>query len=134
MCVDSDLLNYLPLALTVDVPEMDGQHAELFAQLEHLKERCIECNALATAEADTLHATLRHHCATEQRMAEAAGIDFSLHGQKHQQMLAAIDRMFSDVRQGRLDIFSLIRYVDYWIERHIREEDVHFARQLKVPA
>ncbi len=122
---------FLPEALHIDVPEIDNQHAALFARLADLKALCIEANALPDTEADALMAALQEHCATEQRLAQAVGVDFSLHAVKHEKMLKGIARMLADVRAEKTDVFSLIRFVEYWFERHISEEDKPLGRHLQ---
>ena len=63
------------------------------------------------------------HCDSEAGLAAAAGVDFTKHKQKHQAMNTGIHKMINEVLNERLDVFSLISYVDYWFERHILEED-----------
>lgn len=121
---------FLPEELLVNVRLMDDQHAHLFAQLEALKELCIAQNALPQSEAEALYQTLVEHCDSEAGLAAAAGVDFTKHNQKHQAMLTGIRKMINKVLHERLDVFSLIRYVDYWFERHILEEDKHLAEAL----
>jgi hypothetical protein len=38
-------------------------------------------------------------------------------------MVAAIEKGLTEVIEGKQDVFSVLRYVDYWFERHIVEED-----------
>ena len=118
-----DTSAFLPEALILHVQEIDGQHEALFAQLVKIKVTCIEQNYLPDAEADELLQALQAHFATEERLALAAGYDFSEHAIKHETMLAAIHKGLAKVREGSKDIFSVLRYVEYWFERHISEED-----------
>ena len=122
---------FLPEALHIDVPEIDNQHAALFARLANLKALCIAANALPVVEAEALMLALREHCATEERLATAAGLDFSLHAVKHGKMLKSIAKTLADVQAGKMDVFSLIRFVEYWFERHISEEDKSLGRHLQ---
>jgi hypothetical protein len=46
-------------------------------------------------------------------------------------MLAAITHAVNEVREGRMDVFSVLRYIEYWFERHIREEDLNLGRNLQ---
>ena len=121
---------FLPAELLVNVGLMDDQHAHLFAQLEALKTLCIEQNALPQSEAEALYQTLVEHCDSEAALAAAAGVDFTTHNKKHQVMLTGIRKMINEVLHERLDVFSLIRYVDYWFERHILDEDKQLAEAL----
>lgn len=122
---------FLPDALLINVPEIDEQHAGLFASLAQLKDRCIESNCLPAEDAAKLLEILRAHCATEEALAREAGLEFSSHTAKHQQMLKGIAKTLDEVSEGHTDAFSLIRYLEYWFERHIREEDIGFGRSLQ---
>lgn len=129
--MDAEVANYLPDALMVNVPAIDQQHAELFARLAHLKTVCIEANCLPSTEADALIEALNVHYATEESFAKQASLDFSIHAEKHSRMLNGIVKTLNQARDGHMDIFSLIRYVEYWFERHITEEDKHLGQQLQ---
>lgn len=122
---------FLPRELLVDVPAIDRQHDDLFTQFEALKAICLEQNILPAAEAEALLDNLEVHFATEEKFALDAGIDFGRHGEKHRKMLASVRKMLANVIVGELDAFSLIRYLDYWFERHIREEDKSLGRSLQ---
>lgn len=130
----SSSLSYLPSALVIDVPEIDAQHAHLFEQLEEFKASCIDHNAYQAEEAEALFATLTVHCQTEERLAGEAGLDFRRHGDKHRVMLRGIRKMIDDMENPDADVFSLIRYVDYWFERHIQEEDRNLGINLRQAA
>lgn len=129
--MNAENANFLPVELMIEVPEVDDQHAELFARLAHLKDLCIEQNCLPVKEADELFEALCVHCDTEERLANEAGIDFSMHAFKHQKMLRGIYRTLQEVRDGRMDVFSLIRFIEYWFERHIIEDDKPLGMQLQ---
>lgn len=122
---------FLPSALIVNIPEMDDQHADLFARLSKLKDICIEANALPSGEAESILETLRVHCATEERLAKESGLIFTEHAKKHKSMLTAITKAIKEVQEGKIDVFSVLRYVEYWFERHITEEDLNLARNLQ---
>ncbi|UCV01827.1 bacteriohemerythrin [Dechloromonas denitrificans] len=122
---------FLPDSLVVNVPEIDEQHAELFARLASLKSLCIEANCLPSDQAEALLEALRIHCSTEEAFAERAGLDFTVHANKHRTMLKGIEKTLAQVRQERMDIYSLIRYIEYWFERHIREEDIDLGAELQ---
>lgn len=129
--MNAENANFLPVELMIEVDEVDDQHAELFARLAHLKDLCIEKNGLPVKEADELFAALCLHCDTEERLANEAGIDFAMHAFKHQKMLRGIYRTLQEVREGRMDVFSLIRFIEYWFERHIIEDDKPLGVQLQ---
>jgi polyisoprenoid-binding protein YceI len=52
-------------------------------------------------------------------------------GIKHKDMLTAITKAIKEVQEGKTDVFSVLRYVEYWFERHITEEDQNLARNLQ---
>ena len=122
---------FLPCALIVNIPEIDDQHADLFARLSKLKDICIEANTLPAGEAESILETLRVHCATEERLAKESGLVFTEHAKKHKDMLTAITKAIKEVQEGKTDVFSVLRYVEYWFERHITEEDQNLARNLQ---
>jgi hemerythrin-like metal-binding protein len=129
--MNANIATFLPEALLIDVPEVDEQHANLFASLAHLKDRCIELNCLPPDDAAQLLEALTVHCATEESLAKHAGLDFAVHAKKHSEMLKGIGKTVNEVQQGRMDVFSLIRYIEYWFERHITEEDKPLGLSLK---
>lgn len=126
--------SHLPCALIVNVPEIDHQHDALFSELAALKSMSIEQNALPLERAEALFDLLVEHCATEERLAGEAGLDFRAHREKHERMLKGIRKMLNEVENEALDVFSLIRYVDYWFERHISEDDKDLAYALQLAA
>lgn len=124
-------LSYLPNALVIDVPEIDLQHAQLFAQLEAFKASCVEHNAFMSQEAEEIFRTLVDHCETEERLAAVAGLDFRRHGEKHRAMLNGIRKRLDAMEHPEADVYGLIRYVEYWFERHIKEEDKNLGENLR---
>lgn len=122
--------HYLPTNLILGIDQMDKQHAHLFAGLDALKARCLEQNALPQAEAEALLRALEEHFASEHALADDVAADFSTHDRKHQAMIGGIRKMVSEVQHGRLDVFSLLRYVEYWFERHILDEDQLLAAKI----
>ena len=129
--MNAETAAFLPSALIVNIQEIDDQHAELFASLAKLKMLCIERNELPLADSESLLQALRVHCATEEKLATSSGLNFSEHGKKHKKMLAAISKAIVEVQEGRMDVFSVLRYIEYWFERHIREEDLNLGRNLQ---
>lgn len=120
----------LPEALVLHVPQLDAQHEALFVQLDTLKAHCLETNQLPVEQADELLAALLEHFATEEQLAGAASLPFSDHAEKHRELQSILTKAFAEVREGKREIFSLLRYIDYWFERHISEEDRHFSARL----
>ena len=100
-------------------------------ELDRRAVRMRRWNALPAGEAESLLELLRVHCATEERMAKESGLVFTEHARKHKNMLAAITKAIKEVQEGKIDVFSVLRYVEYWFERHITEEDLNLARNLQ---
>jgi hemerythrin-like metal-binding protein len=121
--MDSDCMTFLPEALTLCIEEIDDQHGNLFALLAEIKANCLVSNELPHERATRLIEFLREHFCTEEKLAADAGYDFSEHACKHVKMVSAIEKGLSEVEAGMQDVFSLLRYVEYWFERHIAEED-----------
>ncbi|MCK6413457.1 MAG: hemerythrin family protein [Azonexus sp.] len=128
--MDREIAVFLPEALVLDIDEIDEQHADLFARLAHLKEHCIEANGLPPGEGAALLEALYLHCATEERLAAESGLDFAEHIEKHRTMLSCIGHAIEQVLLGKNDAFSLIRYLEYWFERHIHDEDIILGERL----
>jgi hemerythrin len=55
---------------------------------------------------------------------------FSDHAEKHRELHSILAKAFAEVREGKQEVFSLLRYIDYWFERHISDEDRHFCARL----
>jgi len=121
----------LPEALLVGQPEVDAQHEEIFVRIESLKALCVDSDALPLARFDDLLALFAEHFATEERIARAAGLEFSQHARTHRANLQVIARALAEVRQGVRDVHSFLRYVEFWFERHIVQDDQPFAASLR---
>jgi hemerythrin len=122
----------LPEVLVMGVPSVDAQHESLFCGIENLKFRCLEANELQLALFNALLDDLREHFHTEELIARTAGIDFVEHAEMHSQTLITLNAWGEQVSSGQRDVFSFLRYLEIWFERHIREEDLPFAKQLIV--
>jgi len=114
---------FLPTPLVIGIPQVDAQHDDLFRRLVVLKGVCLSEGSLPPAEADALLAALVEHYATEEQLAERCGIDFTGHTGEHQEMLRLVSKSLNEVLEGRADVFSTLRYVEYWFERHIAHDD-----------
>jgi len=123
---------YLAAETKLQVRQIDDDHNELFDRLETLKRHCYDDNVVSQSETDALVECLRTHCANEQRLAEIAGIDFSEHAQIHEKMLKIVTLSVRQIHEGQGDVFSLIKYIQLWFERHIHETDASFANELKI--
>ncbi|MBS1160174.1 MAG: hemerythrin-like metal-binding protein [Proteobacteria bacterium] len=120
----------LPELLVLGIPEVDAQHEGIFYRIENLKFLCLESSAPPRAAFAELLAYLGEHFHTEEVIALAAGLDFTEHAEMHSQTLITLSGWVSVVISGQRDVFSFLRYLEIWFERHIREEDQPFARQL----
>lgn len=120
----------LPEQLILGIPEVDVQHDSIFCRIENLKFLCLETNALCPSGMAGLLAYLDEHFRTEERIARMAGIDFAKHAGQHTKTLLVLSGWSQQVLSGRYDLFSFLRYLEVWFERHIREEDTPFARQV----
>lgn len=117
----------LPEALLVDLPEIDQQHEEIFIRIESLKTACFESVHVAIDEFDALLDFFAQHFATEERIAEEAGIDFAEHARIHDDTLRLLRKGLDEVLSGGQDAHSFLRYAEYWFERHISEDDRLFV-------
>lgn len=116
-------LRFLPEELQIGVAEIDCQHDALFGRVVELKATCLGCESIPQPCADELLRSLNEHYATEERHALAMGMDFSVHAHEHETMLHSVSRALAEAVAGRADVFGVLRYVEYWFERHIATED-----------
>lgn len=123
----SDDIRLLPEALVLGVPEIDAEHAEMFARIASIKAHCLETNSLPFDEAEALLAFLNKHFAMEYELAARYDIRFADHDAKHRNTAARITRGIAEVSNGRQNVFSLLRFLEYWFERHILEDDKSLA-------
>lgn len=124
--MESELTGCLPEILVIDLPEVDAQHEEIFRRIESLKTACFEDDCLPINQVDGLLEFLAHHYATEERIAEQAGLEFTLHARIHRINLRSMKKGLDEVHHGVRDVHSFLRYVEFWFERHILEHDKPF--------
>lgn len=122
---------FLPEALLVGFPEIDAQHEEVFTRIESLKAGCFGNTYVDIAEFQALLDSFTLHFATEERIAEDAGIDFTAHAKIHRDTLDLLRKALGDVIKGERDAHAFLRYAEYWFERHIREDDKRFVATLQ---
>ena len=60
--------------------------------------------------------------------------EFSKHAKAHHDNLYILSKALNEVRRGASDVYSFLRYLEYWFERHILEEDKSFGTHLKARA
>jgi hemerythrin-like metal-binding protein len=128
--MDIPVKGLLPAELVIGFAPIDAQHEDIFYRIERLRDACCDTDVLPEDIVADLFACLREHFATEESCALERGIDFTEHHQKHEATLVALQRAADRVRLGKADIFSLLRYLEIWFERHILDEDRPFARQV----
>ncbi|MFZ2855004.1 MAG: hemerythrin family protein [Rhodocyclaceae bacterium] len=129
--MEADFSNLLPESLLVDFPEVDAQHEQVFCHIEALKTACFENNYQPIKQMEALLAFLEYHFAAEERIAEQAGLDFSLHARTHRCNLRALRKGMDEVLHDVRDVYSFLRYVEFWFERHILEYDKPFISCLQ---
>lgn len=122
---------FLPASLSVGIPLIDDQHADLFARLAALKEISLARNHVPDDELDSLLDFLAEHFATEEQMAREANLSFEAHIRTHNAVLRGIRRLAGLVHEGDADVYGLIKYIEYWFEKHILDEDKHLAFNLQ---
>lgn len=120
----------LPEALRLGLPEVDAQHEAVFVQVEALKDCCFSAPDCLLAGLEALVADLEVHFATEEHLAWSARLEFSAHARFHERSLRGLRRALSDVRAGTVDAYSLLRFIEFWFERHIAEFDRPFVERL----
>ncbi len=122
----------LPEALLIDLPEVDAQHEEIFIRLETLKDACFDTGAKSFDEFECLLDLFAQHFATEEKIASQAGLEFSGHRQTHHENLHGFGKALDEVRKGARDVYCFLRYVEFWFERHIIQDDKPFALSLQL--
>ena len=122
-----DTSRFLPPSLHTGIAEIDAQHAMLFRRLVWLKRQCLQNNYLPADDAEGLLAYLQEHFSTEERLASEANMDFSSHADRHRTMINDVARALHSAVAGQADIFGVLRYIEYWFERHIVHEDMRLA-------
>lgn len=118
---------FLPPSLHIGIAEIDSQHATLFRRLVWLKRQCLQNNFLSADDAESLLAYLRGHFLTEEQYAGEANLDFSGHARRHQEMLDNVARALHAAVAGQADVYGVLRYIEYWFERHIVHEDMRLG-------
>ncbi len=121
----------LPEALLVDLPEVDAQHEDIFNHIDSLKTNCFELSYVPIDEFGKLIDKFARHFATEERIADEAGLDFTDHARIHTDTLCLLHKALGEVINGGQDAHSFLRYCEYWFERHISEDDRLFISVLQ---
>ena len=117
----------LPQNLLTNIGVVDSEHNELFVFLEGFKEYCFEAQDIPQSKRDILYQMLVSHFETESQLAHTAGVDFSYHEAAHLKVLDIVSRTLNQMSSNNSDLYSLIRYIGYWFEKHILDFDLRFA-------
>ncbi len=129
--MDVRLVAMLPKALLIDLPEIDAQHEEIFRRIERLKAASYGSEPTPREDFDSLFNYLKYHFDTEESVALQAGAPFAEHARVHRDNLNTLRKALREVDKGRRDEHSLLRFIEYWFERHINEEDRPFAARVR---
>lgn len=121
----------LPESLVIDLPEVDAQHEEVFIRVESLKNACFEIDYDPVGDFESLLTYFAQHFATEERIAQQNGLEFSEHIKTHQKSLRVLNKALDEVRTGERDPYTFLRYIELWFERHINDLDKPFAASLQ---
>lgn len=119
---------FLPEVLRIGIPEIDAQHEALFRQVNQIENACIDRNLLKQEDADALLESLRQHFVTEAHFAEQAGLDFGVHDKRHEEMYRTVALALEQGIQRMGSVFGMSRYLQYWFERHIVQDDLPIGR------
>jgi hemerythrin len=120
----------LPSHLRVNIPEVDTEHNEPFLFLEEFKRYCFEKVLVPLEKRNALRNVLIDHFATEFALAKRSKLDFDLHGKAHANMFKVVSQALDQMSTNNSDLYSLIRYIDYWFEKHILDYDIPMARNI----
>jgi hemerythrin len=127
-------------ALSVGVPEIDGQHQELINRTNQMLAAMKEGRGRQEVEKllDFLGEYVVEHFAAEERRMEAAGFP-GLNDQKkmHKAFVLDFGRMSSDLRKGGVTSEAVIqvhRRVSEWLRVHIGQKDQEFGQFLRTRA
>lgn len=122
--------SFLPEGLLVDFPLIDVQHDGIFRGLQTLKVLCVDGGNALSKEFDAVVDLFADHFATEERLAAEAGLDFCEHARIHRETLRLLRRASADAVMAATGGHALLRYCEYWFERHINQTDRYFVQDL----
>ena len=129
--MEANLAGMLPEVLLIDLPEIDVQHEEIFRRIESLKTASYGSAPPPCKDFESLLDYLKHHFQTEEGVALQVGAPFAEHARVHRKNLRTLCKALREVEDGRRDEHSFLRYIEYWFERHINEEDKPFAASVR---
>lgn len=109
----------------LDVPEMDAQHADLFALLNVLAEALQNGRDPRPPFRGFIGAVARHFADEERLMVEARYKGAPGHREQHQRLLAEVAGLALDGEDVSPSL--VLRYLQDWLSRHIDGADREFA-------
>ena len=121
----------LPDEYLVDHRRIDKQHAEIFTRLAALSDEYENSGKVGKTGVKRLLQQIGKHFATEEEIAEKAGLLFAEHSKVHNDNLQQMKDSFDLVTDGLADTTAFLRYVDFWFMRHILQFDKPFVAELK---
>lgn len=119
----------------VGVPQLDKDHEVIFEELEKLyyllkeggsQEDMLEQALLVRKEA-------RLHFAGEEALMEWLGYhEIDLHIAEHKMLMEQINSLLDEIREGLIPSEKELQsFVEDWLYRHIRDEDMQYARMVE---
>jgi hemerythrin-like metal-binding protein len=112
----------------LDVPEMDAEHASLFALLNALAEALQNGRDPRPPFRQVIGAAARHFAGEERLMADARYPGAAGHREQHQRLLAEVAGLALDGEDVSTSL--VLRYLQDWLSRHIDGADREFAGHL----
>jgi hemerythrin len=115
-------------ALSVGVPDIDGQHAELFRRVDRLHDAMLARDrAEAVRLLEYLHEYVRVHFALEDALMRDLGYpDHAAHTAEHASFareVAALERDLAEHGATAALVLRLEREVSGWLQRHVYSTD-----------
>ena len=118
-------------AFSVGVLEVDDEHKQLLAIINHLHDamRAGSDTAELSRVMDELVNYTRFHFAFEEQLMERVGYpDMQEHGRRHQAMMARVAQFQADAANARaLFSMKLMEFLKYWLSKHILETDMSYG-------
>lgn len=125
-------------AYSIDVPEIDAQHQNLFALADALT-RATQAGEAATELHERLRELLaasQQHFATEERLMETSGFPARAH-HKHQHdcFVQKAVALAGDFKAGRTGLeATVLPFLGRWMKHHIVTEDRSLGLRLNAPS
>lgn len=119
----------------VGVPQLDKDHEVIFEELEKLyyllKEGGLHEDMLE--QALLVRKEARLHFAGEEALMEWLGYhEIDLHIAEHKMLMDQINSLLDEIREGLLPSEKELQsFVEDWLYRHIRDEDMQYARMVE---